>query len=35
MLIDSWVINKDKLVEWRLDIYGQGEWEDMFETEDY
>ncbi|PSD43917.1 glycosyltransferase family 4 protein [Elizabethkingia anophelis] len=29
MLIDSWVINKDKLVEWRLDIYGQGEWEDM------
>jgi glycosyltransferase involved in cell wall biosynthesis len=29
MLIDSWALNKNKLVNWQLDIYGQGEWEQM------
>lgn len=31
MLIDSWALNRDKLVNWHLDIYGQGEWQHMLQ----
>lgn len=32
MLIDAWNINKDKLKDWTLDIFGQGEWEEMLQN---
>lgn len=29
ILIEAWAMNKNKLANWHLDIYGQGEWEQM------
>lgn len=31
MLIDAWALKKEELKDWKLDIFGQGEWQQMLE----
>lgn len=31
MLIDAWALKKEELKGWKLDIFGQGEWQQMLE----